>query len=118
MTRHTRSNWCLLLAMLIFATGCHPQQPFFFREDGDLSHYVNVSTDINYPDVEEPTLDEVTHAQRPLSLRNMEDYEIQDLSLEEATRITLCNSQVMRQLGGRVATNAPETISRNLINNA
>lgn len=118
MTRQTRSNWCLLLAMLIFATGCHPQQPFFFREDGDLSHYVHVSTDINYPDVEEPKLDEVTHAQRPLSLRNMEDYEIQDLTLEEATRITLCNSQVMRQLGGRVAINAPETISRNLINSA
>src|SRR5690606_14456803 len=96
----------------------HPQQPFFFHEDGDLSHYVDVSTDIEFPDVAEPTLAEVTHAQRPLSLRNMEDYVIEDLTLEEATRITLMNSQVMRQLGGRIQTNAPETISRNIVNSA
>ena len=118
MTRQTRSTWCLLLAMVMGITGCHPQQPFFFHEDGDLSHYVNVSTDIEFPDVTEPSLAEVTHAQRPLSLRNMEDYQIVDLTLEEVTRITLRNSQVMRQLGGLVATGAPETISRNMINAA
>ena len=93
-------------------------QPFYFLEDGDLSHYVDVSTDIEYPDVEEPLLDEVTQAQRPLSIKNMDDYEIWDLSLEEATRITLCNSNVMRQLGGRVVTNAPDTISRTLVNSS
>lgn len=118
MSRLTRSNLSLALVFLMLATGCQPTQPFFFREDGDLSHYVDVSTDIEYPDVEEPTLDEVTHAQRPLSIENMDDYEMWDLSLEEVTRITLCNSQVMRQLGGRVATNAPDTISRTIVNAA
>ena len=118
MSRHSRSNWCLLLSFLMLATGCQPTQPFFFREDGDLSHYVDVSTEIEFADVDEPSLDEVTHAQAPLSLHNMDDYENWDLSLEEATRITLCNSQVMRQLGGRVATNAPDTISRTIINSS
>jgi hypothetical protein len=33
-------------------------------EDKDLSHYVDVSTQIEFPDVDEPALDEVTHAQR------------------------------------------------------
>ncbi len=102
----------------MLATGCQPTQPFYFTGDTDLSHYVDVSTDIEYPDVDEPALDEVTHAQRPLSLKNMDDYEMWDLSLEEATRITLCNSNVMRQLGGRVATNAPDTISRTIVNAA
>ena len=118
MKRETREFWCVLLAALILGTGCHPQQPFYFMEDGDLSHYVDVATDIEYPDVEHPTLDEVTGALAPLTLRNMDDYEMWDLSLEEATRITLCNSQVMRQLGGRIATNAPETLSRSIINSA
>ncbi len=118
MSRHTRSNLCLALCFVMLATGCQPQQPFFFGEDGDLSHYIDVSTDIEYPDVEEPTLDEVTHAQRPLSLKNMDNYEIWDLSLEEATRITLCNSNVMRQLGGRVASSAPDTLSRTIVNAA
>ncbi|MEM1303477.1 MAG: TolC family protein, partial [Planctomycetota bacterium] len=97
------------------ATGCTPTQPFFFHEDGDLSHYLHVATEIEYPDVEEPSLDEVTGALRPLTLKNPTEYDIWDLSLEDATRITLCNSNVMRQIGGVVAESAPETISRTLI---
>ena len=118
MERQTRSSLSILLALVIFATGCAPTQPFYFMEDGDLSHYVGVATEIEYPDVEEASLDEVTGAMAPLTLRNSSDYEMWDLTLEEATRITLCNSQVMRQLGGLVAENAPETLSRNLINSA
>jgi outer membrane protein TolC len=64
------------------------------------------------------SLDEVTGALPPLTLKNSENYEMWDLSLEEATRITLCNSNVMRQLGGRVLSSAPETLTRNLINSA
>lgn len=105
-----------LLCVAILTTGCTPTQPFYFMEDGDLSHYVDVATTIEYPDVEEPSLDEVTGAMAPLTLANAENYEIWDLTLEEATRITLCNSQVMRQLGGTVAETAPETLSRTLIN--
>src|SRR3989337_471710 len=37
------------------------------------------------------------------------------LPLSEVVSITLCNSQVMRQLGGRIASTAPETISRTLV---
>ncbi|TWT47508.1 TolC family protein [Botrimarina hoheduenensis] len=117
MDRQTRSSVSLLLALVMVATGCAPTQPFYFMEDGDLSHYVDVATQIEYPDVEEPQLDEVSGAMRPLTLRNAEDYEVWDLTLEEATRITLTNSQVMRQLGGAVLDNAPETLSRNQINN-
>lgn len=118
MSRHTCSNLSLALVFVMLATGCQPTQPFYFGEDGDLSHYVDVSTDIEFPDVDEPSLDEVTHAQRPLTIKNMDQYDMWDVTLEEATRITLCNSQVMRQLGGRVATNAPETLSRTIVNSA
>lgn len=106
----------ILLCGALLATGCAPTQPFYFMEDGDLSHYVDVATSIDYPDVEEPSLDEVTGALAPLTLANTDNYEMWDLTLEEATRITLKNSQVMRQLGGTVQESAPETISRTLIN--
>jgi outer membrane protein TolC len=76
---------------------------------------MDVATEIEYPDVEEQPLAEVTNTLPPLTLKNAEDYELWDLPLEEAVRITLCNSQVMRQLGGRVQSTAPETISRTLI---
>lgn len=116
MHRQTRTFWSIILCGSLLATGCTPTQPFYFMEDGDLSHYLDVATQIEYPDVEEPSLDEVTGALAPLTLKNSQDYQMWDLSLEEATRITMCNSQVMRQLGGVVAESAPETLSRTLIN--
>ncbi|MEM8946719.1 MAG: TolC family protein [Planctomycetota bacterium] len=126
MNRYTRSTISLLLCALILASGCKPTQPFFFQEDGnllgpgDLSHYMDIATDIEYPDVNEPTLDEVNLASAPLTIANSEDFKIQDFSLEEVTRITLTNSQVVRQLGGRIADNGsniaaatPETLQNN-----
>jgi outer membrane protein TolC len=115
MNHRCRKCWAVVLSASILATGCQPQQPFFFKEDGDLSHYMEVATEIEYPDVNEPSLDEVNCAQAPLTLKNTDDYEMWDLSLEEAVHITLCNSQVMRQLGARVQSLAPETISRTLV---
>ncbi len=115
MNHRCRKRLALVLSASLLATGCQPQQPFFFKEDGDLSHYLDVATEIEYPDVEEPSLDEVNCAKPPLTLKNTDNYEMWDLSLEEAMHITLCNSQVMRQLGARVQSFAPETISRTLV---
>ncbi len=115
MNRPLRKFWSLVLSGSMVAGGCAPQQPFYCREDGDLSHYLDVATDIEYPDVEEPSLHEVTQTLPPLTLKNTDNYEMWDLPLAEVVRITLCNSQVMRQLGGRIQSAAPDTISRTLI---
>ncbi|MEX0611725.1 MAG: TolC family protein, partial [Pirellulales bacterium] len=115
MNRQFRTFWSLVLSAAMLVPGCAPQQPFYCKEDGDLSHYLDVATEIEYPDVEEPSLDEVHHTLPPLTIKNTENYEVWDLPLAEVVRITLCNSQVMRQLGGRIASTAPETISRTLV---
>ena len=62
MNHRCRKFWALVLSTSVLATGCQPQQPFYFKEDGDLSHYLDVATEIEYPDVDEPTLDEVNCA--------------------------------------------------------
>lgn len=126
MNRRIRSSISLTLCVLLLASGCKPTQPFFFQEDGnllgpgDLSHYMDMATDIEYPDVHEPTLDEVHAAQAPLTLANSENFDVWDLTLEEVTRITLTNSNVIRQLGGRIADGGsniagatPETLQNN-----
>jgi outer membrane protein TolC len=109
MIRQASAIGSLLLSALIFATGCGPSRPFYFFEDGDLSHYVGVATDIEYPDVETCSLAEVDGALPPLTLENAEVNEMWDLSLEEAVRITLTNSRVMRELRGTVQT-APQVL--------
>jgi outer membrane protein TolC len=115
MNRQSRTfvSWVLIVSTVI--TGCAPQQPFYCREDGDLSHYLDVATQIEYPDVEEPSLCEVQNTLAPLTLKNTENYEIWDLPLSEVIHITLCNSQVMRQSFVQRIGAAPDTLSRTLI---
>jgi outer membrane protein TolC len=129
MTRQTRTVISLALCSLTLASGCKPTQPFFFAEDGnilgkgDLSHYINVATDIEYPDVDSMPLDEVTGAAAPFTLTNSETFDVWDITLEEVTRITLTNSKVIRQLGGRIsdggsniAVSTPETLQQGAAN--
>ncbi len=116
----------LTLCVLLLTSGCKPIQPFFFQEDGnllgkgDLSHYMDIATDIEYPDVDACSIDEVQLANAPLTVANSDNFEIADFTLEEVTRITLTNSQVIRQLGGRItdggsniAGATPETLQNN-----
>lgn len=116
MNRQSRKFWSLVLIASTLATGCAPQQPFYCHESGDLSHYVGVATDIEYPDSQESPSCEVSNTLPPLTLKNTDNYQIWDLTLNEAVQITLCRSQVMRQLGGRIVSTAPDTISRTIIN--
>jgi outer membrane protein TolC len=98
MSRQFRKFWAVLLIVITAATGCHPTQPFYFREDGDLSHYLESATQIEHPDYEHEPLAEVTRTREPLTLSNSEDFEIWDLTLEDCMSIALQNSKVIKSL--------------------
>ena len=105
----------LLLLVLALALGCSAQQPYFFHETGDLSRYIGMTTEIDYPDVCGETLSEVAGDQRPFSVGQNEPKQVWDLPLEEAIRYALQNSKVMRTLGGQVqGPGAPEFLTQNL----
>ena len=99
-TRGFLAGFVLTTLLLV---GCNPQQPFYLHEDGDLSHWIGHATEIEYPDVEQCSLDEVVGSKAPATVMNFEDFEITDITLEEAMRIALENSKVMRQMGGAIA---------------
>lgn len=118
MNRQLRTATSLLLCGLTLCSGCTPIQPFYFKEDGDLSHYMDVATNIEYPDVNAQPIADVANAQEPLTLANAQDFKMWDLSLEEVVRLTLANSTVVRNLGGRIndggqniSTTAPEALT-------
>ena len=102
-TLHNKIVLTLALA-LVAGTGCHPTQPFYFGEDGDLSHYVGVATEIDYPAVSEPILSDAQYANAPLTLENANFEEFWEIPLADAIKITLANSKVLRSLGGRIDT--------------
>jgi outer membrane protein TolC len=100
MTRQLHRYLTLLLVILTIFPGCHATQPFYFREDGDLSHYLDRVTELETPDVDVPRLAEVDQTLAPLTLSNPEPQSMWDLTLEEAVSITLKNSRIIRNLGG------------------
>jgi len=105
----------LILAVtyaLIAVAGCSPQQPFYLHEDGDLSHYIGMATQIDYADVDSDSIGDVEGATRPFSLENATPREMWDLTLEEAVRCSLANSKVMKSIGGQVL-GPPDFIVRN-----
>lgn len=103
MSRKFHRLAAVLLSANVLITGCAPQQPIFFGEDGDLSHYVDHATAIEHPDVESETIEEVAMARAPITLRNANFDEAWDLSLQDAVQFALTNSKVIRQLGGTFA---------------
>ena len=106
MSRRVHTIWAILTSLMIASSGCHPQQPFYFHEDGDLSHYIDVATEIEYPDVCTTPLDDVRDAVPPLALDNLQVEYYWDLTLEEAMKTALANAKVMRSLGGRFVSSA------------
>ena len=68
--RLARQLWVALTSVSLLAGGCAPKQPFYFFEDGDLSHYVGAIQKIEYPDSCEQPLDEAAGTTEPLTLSN------------------------------------------------
>ncbi len=124
MSRQTRGATKKFLVLLLMAvmtlSGCHPTQPFYLFEKGDLQHYIDTATEIEYPDVDQAALSEAAGAREPLTLLNPHFDEFWNLTLEEAMHIALKNSTVIRTLGlqpecsGRVVTSqvCPNTLTR------
>ncbi len=99
MNRPLNRVVALLLTAILTSSGCHPTQPFYLHEDGDLSHYLDAATEIENPDIEEVVLDEVSQSRAPLTLSDLEFTEFRDMTLEDCVSIALQNSKVIRNLG-------------------
>ena len=88
----------LQFGALLF-TGCHPTQPLYLGQNGDLSHYLDKATAIEYPDLAVETLPEASQTYAPHSVDN-HDYEFLDITLEECVAYALANTKLVRALPG------------------
>ena len=89
----------------VVLTGCHPTQPFFLGERGDLAHYLDRAQQIEYPDLNTEPLPEASQSHEPFSLNN-QNFEHLDLSLEQCIAYALNNTQVVQALPGTQRQNA------------
>jgi outer membrane protein TolC len=101
MIRRFRTWQAYCRCLITLLAGCHPTQPFYLHEDGDLSHYLDHATEIDAPDdIQSVLLPDASQSHRPLSVLNPEFQEFWDITLEEAMSMHLHNSKVIRGLGG------------------
>ncbi len=99
MNRQSRKYWAPALLIAICFTGCGPMQPYYLKEDGDLSHYIDAANEIRYPDSNEQYLEEAVKSGQPLTTEMPIFESFWDLSLEEAVQTALHNSKVIRRVG-------------------
>ncbi len=104
MTRQSPLFRLTVYCLVALATGCQPQQPFYLFEDGDLSHYKGMATEIEIPDTDVAPLDEVTCSDSPLTIEHDKPIDYWNITLEEAIKITMANSKIIRKLGGSASS--------------
>ncbi len=100
MNRLARFIGWQVCSVALVVTGCMPTRPIYFGDDGDLSHYEGVATQLDEPDIETDRIGDVEYADEPLTLRNAAEREIWEVSLQEAVQTALANSKVVRTIGG------------------
>jgi outer membrane protein TolC len=83
--------------------GCAPVDRFrAWRDSADTSYYQSFVTQIEFPDVASEPSQEAIQAIDPLTLQNPSELPSFDLSLQDAVRLALESSDVLRNLGGSV----------------
>ena len=89
----------LTVCLAIFVAGCSPHKPMYLHDTGDLSYFVDQATKVEYPDVEYPTLDEVTQSLAPITVTDPDFANYEDMTLEDAIAYALSNTKVIRGYG-------------------
>jgi len=89
----------MALILSAIVSGCTPSRPHYLREPGELRTYVDSQIQIEYPDIQTESLDEVTKTKSPITLSKPDFDKPWDLTLQEAVQTALRNSKVIRNLG-------------------
>ncbi|MCA8990684.1 MAG: TolC family protein [Planctomycetaceae bacterium] len=89
--------WGLSALTLLLSPGCPSQRNAFVP---DSQPYIQASTAIEYPALEQPVPSTAQGTIRPVSLTSEQELEYWDLRLEEALHLGMTNSQVFRDIGG------------------
>ena len=99
MRRICTSYLALSLTVFALTAGCHPLQPRYLHDHGDLSGLLEEQLKIDYPDVQTASLADASESHPPLTVSDPKFDKFWDIALEEVSQITLHNSKVIRNLG-------------------
>lgn len=97
----SRNHRLLSLVLLTVLTGClHREREVAFPLDHAMPAAATLL--IEHPDIDPPESDAVLGPELPRTVHDIDAMSYWDLSLEEAVRLALAHSRVLRDLGGAV----------------
>jgi len=101
---------CLLLAVGFLTAGCalRNRSEVDFGQ-ADVGHYQQYATAIEYPDAENPALDDLAQTAPPLTLAESKPPPFRNVTLQEAISTALATSEVLRDVHGLVLSQ-PEKV--------
>ncbi len=98
--RSTREFLVVTLCLCLVASGCKSgSKKVAYVGDADLEYYRNEATQIAYPAVCQSTSPQVEASAPPRTLDSRHEDEIWDVSLQEAIKIALQNSEIIKSAG-------------------
>ena len=97
LTPKTRLLWTMFICLMI--SGCTPSKPLYVNDTGVLNHYIDSATNIEYPDVDVPSLNEVNQSRPPITAIDPDFHNFVDMTLEDCTSCALHNGKLYRGYG-------------------
>jgi outer membrane protein TolC len=93
-------KWASLVLTGGLLVGCSTSEKTLqYLGETELQHYKDVALTIDYPDVNQESLDEVSNTDEPRRIRNPSKDPVWNVSLEEVLHTALENSEIIRDNG-------------------
>jgi outer membrane protein TolC len=92
-------RWINALLVSSALVGCRSAKPVSYLGDAEIKDYIDRTTAIEYPNVDQPTSEQVVNSQRPHTVRDRHHDEIWEMTLMEAVHLAVQNNKIIRTRG-------------------
>jgi outer membrane protein TolC len=89
-------RWINALLISSALVGCRTAQPVSYLGDAQLQDYKNRTLGIEYPNVDQPTAEQVVESQRPHTVRDRHNDEVWEMTLMQAVHLAVQNNKLIR----------------------
>ena len=89
-------RWINALLISSALVGCRTAKPVSYLGDAQLQDYKNRTLAIEYPNVDQPTAEQVVESQRPHTVRDRHQDEVWEMTLMQAVHLAVQNNKLIR----------------------
>ncbi|MEI8018145.1 MAG: TolC family protein, partial [Schlesneria sp.] len=89
-------RWINALLISSALVGCRTAKPVSYLGDAQLQDYKNKTLAIEYPNVDQPTSEQVVESQRPHTVRDRHNDEVWEMTLMQAVHLAVQNNKLIR----------------------